>query len=606
MPKKTDSSPSISQHSSASGSLASILPRSKLTNTAKEQAPVEAGKRTHSTRSLSEREPLSKWPGGSWRGKSSAVAGLSQSISAAASTAAETVQSQLPSNIPTSRPFRSLRTPSKSAVAVASTTHLSVTANSQEETAEEELKKESTVAKVSTEAETKATKDDALVMENSQPPPTNDESAVETLRDNEETTGDASKERPMPPAGWLGWWTKPLPTGSDQEGSEDKKDKNEQSPTDELRRKQSQEVAAPQPVITQVTNTTQGGPVTDGPKASESQPILETGINKVQNTAEPTEQQKQQRGSWFGYWGSSISASEISKEIPVDNDNKTADPALPSVALVPNVDANKDKIQQVATSDEAPKELQTSGGWAFWSRERSNSLTKEQGQTASPIIEPPAEASNVVDSSKTNSSDQAGYKQINTNPTKGKTKEIISRSLNDSATVMGKEVGRTENANNNEKKEVRLKPPPKSFAVIESVRSGAAKAIGASNASSAASPDLSASSTTVPISAEVEHRPHTPSDKTGTKTAPNQENLILPAFHDTYSAAAKSGYWQRLMEMLGRGLRPEEKHVSICPKPQRIRKAVIVGVHGLFPAALVQKGMSALHTEVYSNFLTPP
>ena len=79
------------------------------------------------------------------------------------------------------------------------------------------------------------------------------------------------------------------------------------------------------------------------------------------------------------------------------------------------------------------------------------------------------------------------------------------------------------------------------------------------------------------------------------KQRQTQPNQILPSFHDAYPQAPSPGYVERLSVYLSESLHITSplippNHVSRTSTPTvKIRRAVALGVHGFFPAPLIQK-----------------
>ena len=71
-------------------------------------------------------------------------------------------------------------------------------------------------------------------------------------------------------------------------------------------------------------------------------------------------------------------------------------------------------------------------------------------------------------------------------------------------------------------------------------------------------------------------------------------NLVLPTFRDTYPTVNNLGYLDRLTQYIGSSLhltqpaRPPQ-HPLVSPHPHKVHKAIAIGVHGFFPAALLQR-----------------
>ncbi|KAL6238595.1 hypothetical protein BDW75DRAFT_246997 [Aspergillus navahoensis] len=69
------------------------------------------------------------------------------------------------------------------------------------------------------------------------------------------------------------------------------------------------------------------------------------------------------------------------------------------------------------------------------------------------------------------------------------------------------------------------------------------------------------------------------------KSIPNQ---VLPAFKDTFALRDRPTLLQSLGRFLHYNKEPSNKHVYKIAYPQRIRKALAIGIHGYFPAPLIR------------------
>ena len=69
---------------------------------------------------------------------------------------------------------------------------------------------------------------------------------------------------------------------------------------------------------------------------------------------------------------------------------------------------------------------------------------------------------------------------------------------------------------------------------------------------------------------------------------PQNSNLLLPAFKETYHLPESPGFFQQLGHYLNYGKPHVPKHVSLVQDPPRIKKALAIGVHGYFPAPLIR------------------
>ncbi|KAL5119898.1 hypothetical protein ACEQ8H_002260 [Pleosporales sp. CAS-2024a] len=76
--------------------------------------------------------------------------------------------------------------------------------------------------------------------------------------------------------------------------------------------------------------------------------------------------------------------------------------------------------------------------------------------------------------------------------------------------------------------------------------------------------------------------------KVPAKTKQEPPNLLLPAFKTTYRLVQQPRFWQQIRQYFLGGEAPAP-HLHINPAPPRIKKAVAIGVHGFFPAPIIQK-----------------
>lgn len=66
------------------------------------------------------------------------------------------------------------------------------------------------------------------------------------------------------------------------------------------------------------------------------------------------------------------------------------------------------------------------------------------------------------------------------------------------------------------------------------------------------------------------------------------DNLLLPAFRETYQTMENPSVIQQIACFLMRSRQPQTKHVHLLREPPKIKKAIAIGIHGLFPAALLR------------------
>jgi hypothetical protein len=72
------------------------------------------------------------------------------------------------------------------------------------------------------------------------------------------------------------------------------------------------------------------------------------------------------------------------------------------------------------------------------------------------------------------------------------------------------------------------------------------------------------------------------------KVKQEPSNLLLPEFNTTYRLVQQPNFWQQLRQYFV-GSESPMPYLHINPAPPRIKKAVAIGVHGFFPAPIIQK-----------------
>lgn len=83
------------------------------------------------------------------------------------------------------------------------------------------------------------------------------------------------------------------------------------------------------------------------------------------------------------------------------------------------------------------------------------------------------------------------------------------------------------------------------------------------------------------------------STKTATATSSSSAksfapNLLLPSFRNTYHLAESPSIIQQIARLLFRSRQPPTNHLFVTKDPPKIKKAIAIGIHGLFPAALLR------------------
>jgi hypothetical protein len=102
-----------------------------------------------------------------------------------------------------------------------------------------------------------------------------------------------------------------------------------------------------------------------------------------------------------------------------------------------------------------------------------------------------------------------------------------------------------------------------------------------------------------PLSTEISEAPQNAaqSEAPSSKGTPSQSpaptkvsppNLLLPSVKSTYSLMENPSILQQLARLLLHAQQKPVKHVFLAKEPPKIKKALAIGIHGLFPAALLR------------------
>lgn len=369
-------------------------------------------------------------------------------------------------------------------------------------------------------------------------------------------------------------------TTEQQESASQRNDHNGESATDSQKEdgpKRDNEEHPEQPATTQPPPTTSSGWLgwfgysttlanTTEEQSNQHEPPKETlptsEINQSENTQplisetitappeppkseppKPEEPKLKQSSSWFGLWSSStpapsnINAQGATNHEPVqsivqspseDVVMEDAPPSAPSVPTTPSTPSAPASANQPSAGST----------WAFWSRDSGpktgakTPATPEQGELA--IIGEGSESSPTRSTSVEISENNAPENKLPSKPAK---ESGIRAALS--------------------KKSKRARPQ---------------------------SMDLDESSST---------RPSTPQSDTSSvkniavKPAP-QTSLLLPSFKSTYRMKENPSIIKQIAQLLLRSQQPPANHVFLIKEPPKIRRAIAIGVHGLFPASYLR------------------
>jgi hypothetical protein len=100
--------------------------------------------------------------------------------------------------------------------------------------------------------------------------------------------------------------------------------------------------------------------------------------------------------------------------------------------------------------------------------------------------------------------------------------------------------------------------------------------------------DLDESTPVRPSTPKTDTAAKPPASKTPTSTKALAPNLLLPSFDSTYKFKDNPSILKQIAQLLLRGQQSSTKHVYRRKEPPKIKKAIAIGVHGLFPATYLR------------------
>lgn len=360
--------------------------------------------------------------------------------------------------------------------------------------------------------------------------------------------------------GWFGWWSRP-------DGYAGEAGKDTINPVADTEMAEATATPLPNTATSalteavEATNATTLQPVTaistEDPAHSANDTATMTPDNRYGSTR-----------SWFGLW----SSAQNTQIRPDDASNHPAQPlpdspvtaeatspkqASPNSQSIPinaeNTDKSKDanvanSPQQMANSPAPPK----SSGWAFWARESTTDDAPATGGTERQVGELA-----VADTPSQSHPEAAQFNQERdpkTLPKKSPTNTSL-KDKNGRVTAVASSVDSTTATPSDSPPQTRPQTPEPARKV-----------------------DAAAKPAVTKVTKVPSHPPH----------------MVMPTFRETYRLLETQTYWEKVTQYVASSLRlidtpNPENHVYVTSTPPRIRKAVAVGIHGYFPAPLIQK-----------------
>ena len=467
------------------------------------------------------------WYSGSWRAKASPVAQIAkESISVAQGATSEASESARP---PPSV-SKSVRGGSRKSIPLAAeATRVHATSDASDKSrprARSDEKKDGDGVE-----ETKP----EVVVEQAKMPP---EPAVDTKMEE-------AGARPASGA-WFGWWSRPDGYGSDSERKA---------------KKQKLDTSAEEASSTPLPGTPQEEvPDPKLKNAMDFEGVGGQGNGQDGKTQSAIANNQPYAKTWFGLWSTAQNQQAIEDEA-----NKATQPDQPEITVSPEPPSVEDVVNASDTAmadakksvDERPK----SSGWAFWSSERPREPAPTPGGTQKQVGELA-----VADTPSQSHPEAAQFNEQQPEQ-KAATKADPKRT----ASLLRPKRGAVDKA-----KEKSTLSPAESTAGTPTVS------------------QIPTPTSETPPSEPAE--PTKPAPKGKTTQVQVRPNIILPTLRDTFPAVHTPGYVERLTTYLAQSLRipgsqppPPPQHVCMVQHPPKIKRAVALGVHGFFPAPLIQK-----------------
>lgn len=531
-------------------------------------SPDNPANKDTSTQSDQSSKRASWYNGGSWRAKASPVAQATrESISVAGGATSEALAEG--ANHVGRYMHNTLRINSKSIPSLPSETMIHATGSTTEldrpKSKEKESPRESNHIKIqepvvdeaennhgadgggSADPEVKTPHDTSQLEAPLPPDPTNDTVSQSETIQSQATTATTPAMR-----GWWGWWSRPDGYAGEPEKSTD--------PT-----------GSPEPVLTEARSTPL--PVTPAVEAPDptSSDTLATTPMPIDQSAELAAETANKGAvvgpstSWFGLWSSAQYTQARPQDSSTQLQHTPPDNPVP-VNLPPSLQPRDTDPSGQESANERREEIETpprqkSSGWAFWSRENKPDDTSTPNGTQ-------------------------------------RQKQIGELAVADTPSQSHPEA-----AQFNEERQQTIKAKKrlsKNESVIES-KNGSVKETKNGRVTGTAASIIP----TTPTSSPPTTRPPTPDAAKSletTKPAANKAanlqkrspHMVMPSFRETYSPAHLPSYWEKIAQYVASSLHlidvPDaQKHVDIAPTFPKIKNAVAIGVHGYFPAPLIQK-----------------
>ncbi|KAF4551132.1 Hypothetical protein D9617_14g075880 [Elsinoe fawcettii] len=481
---------------------------------------------------------------GTWNNKASPTAEVArESISVAGGTTSESSDQQRSSSA--QYMHNSLKRPRKSVPLVAEATRVNATDRRTSNDKRPQTPGTPTAEKA--DSPTQSKKSEKMVRSDTQPTQLPKDGDVEgPTQQMKETPGGTA---------WFGWWSRPdgyAVSETDKQGDAGSKDDKQDAA-------QKDTASAPVAPDAQMASNVPA-PAAVAPQAGE-----------------PASK------AWFGLWSASQNQKAPSTSTEVDA-AKTADAVQPNASTATEV-SSQEAVTATAKVDEAARARASSdarpksSGWAFWSKDQpSEQQTDLQG---------PQKRLGEIAVADTPSQSHPEAAQFNEEPD--------SRSKQKQRKKPAKPVPPPKDE---KPKDTKLSPPSAPATDTKGAkpvkRTLLADHAFATSAKSASTTSLPLPDVPKSDESKKEEAKVTPAAK-ALKAQQQRPNIIEPRFESTYPLAHVPTYWENLSYYiaypfgLAQAASPTPHHVMASPVKPKIKNAIAIGVHGYFPAPLVQK-----------------
>ncbi|KAK1973356.1 hypothetical protein LZ30DRAFT_743834 [Colletotrichum cereale] len=332
-----------------------------------------------------------------------------------------------------------------------------------------------------------------------------------------------------------------------------------------------------------VTETQAFTPVEDSPKEveppKEPEPQIEVQAVSVAEPPAP-ETQEEQAGldppvsttSWFGFWYANSTETEAP---PKDDAAKAASTTEVASAAEPPAKEPEDVVMDDAPPPPKPEPAKqpTAGStWAFWSRE---TRPKTEG-TKTATTQPESGELAVIGQGSEAHPEYTGLK--------------VDQTQSDSSVKDGKTPKASKDAKSSKNSKSGIASAPSTLGRKSKRNRPQSMDLDApSRPGTPNRPESVASSKASIMEATPKEQPLKPgtpktsnSQETPSKSTP--ANLLLPSFGSTYRMKENPSIVKQITSLLLRTQQPPANHVYKAKETPKIKKAIAIGVHGLFPA----------------------